>query len=150
MNKFNRLRVPCAAGLLVCSSLCISPLHSLAERTVISLDGRWEVAEGGMDAAPAKFEHRVPVPGLMDEARPAFPEVGQKSPQREAFWYRRTFRLKGVVPAVAVLKLHKAAYGSRVFLNGTLLGEHLPSFTPGYFDAPVTRLLAFQDRLPRG
>ena len=95
----------------------------------------WEIAEGSMDAAPAQFEHRVPVPGLVDEARPAFAEVGQKSPRREAFWYRRTFRVKGEVPAVAMLKLHKAAYGSRVFLNGVLLGEHLPSFTPGYFDA---------------
>jgi len=75
------------------------------------------------------------VPGLVDEARPPFAEVGVKSPRREAFWYRRTFQVKGEVPAVALLKVHKAAYGSRVFLNGVLLGEHLPSFTPGYFDA---------------
>ena len=26
-------------------------------------------------------------------------------------------------------------FGTRVFLNGILLGDHLPSFTPGYFDA---------------
>ena len=26
-------------------------------------------------------------------------------------------------------------FGTRVFLNGTLLGDHAPSFTPGYFDA---------------
>ena len=88
-----------------------------------------------MSSAPAQFEHRVPVPGLVDEARPPFEEVGVKSPRREAFWYRHTFRVKGEVPAVAALKLQKAAYGSRVFLNGVLLGEHLPSFTPGYFDA---------------
>ena len=88
-----------------------------------------------MGSAPTQFEHRVPVPGLADEARPAFSEVGQKSPRREAFWYRRTFRVKGEVPAVAVLKLHKVAYGSRVFLNRVPLGEHSPSFTPGYFDA---------------
>ncbi|MCX6917056.1 MAG: hypothetical protein NT167_29135, partial [Verrucomicrobia bacterium] len=87
-----------------------------------------------MEAAPTRFEHGVPVPGLLDEARPAFAEVGLKSARREAFWYRRTFRVKGEVPAVALLKLHKAAYGSRVLLNGVLLGEHLPSFTPGYFD----------------
>ncbi len=88
-----------------------------------------------MAVAPARFESRVPVPGLVDEARPPFSEVGQKNSQREAFWYRRTFKVNGEVPAVALLKVHKAAYGSRVFLNGLLLGEHLPSFTPGYFDA---------------
>jgi len=76
-----------------------------------------------------------PVPGLVDQAQPPFAEVGQASPQREAFWYRRTFKVKGEVPAVALLKVHKAAYGARVFLNGISLGEHLPSFTPGYFDA---------------
>jgi len=110
-------------------------MHALAERTVFSLDGRWEIAEGGMITAPAQFQHRVSVPGLVDEARPPFAEVGQLSARRAAFWYRRTFQVKGDVPAVAVLKVHKAAYGSRVLLNGVLLGEHLPSFTPGYFDA---------------
>jgi hypothetical protein len=88
-----------------------------------------------MGSAPTQFEHRVPAPGLVGEARPSFAEVGQQSPRREAFWYRRAFRVKRDVPAIAMLKLHKAAYGSRVFLNGILLGEHLPSFTPGYFDA---------------
>jgi hypothetical protein len=135
MNNANRLRIPCTAGLLACWALCISPIHALAGRAVVSLDGEWQVAEGNMGSAPARFEHRVPVPGLVDEARPPFVEVGKESPRREAFWYRRTFRVKGEVPAIAVLKLHKAAYGSRVFLNGVLLGEHLPSFTPGYFDA---------------
>ena len=109
--------------------------YAFGNRTVRSLDGQWEIAEGSMSAAPALFDHRVPVPGLVDGARPPFAEVGQKSPRREAFWYRRTFKVKGEVPAVALLKVHKAAYGSRVFLNGVLLGEHLPSFTPGYFDA---------------
>ena len=61
-----------------------------------------------MGAVPAEFDPPVPVPGLVDEARPAFAEVGQKSAKREAFWYRRTFRVKGEVPAVAMLKLHKA------------------------------------------
>jgi beta-galactosidase len=123
------------ATFLACLTLCGSaaPVRSL--RTVICLDGQWELAEGSMGTAPAHFEHRVPVPGLVDEARPAFAEVGQPSPRREAFWYRRTFKLKGEVPAIALLKVHKAAYGSRVFLNGVMLGEHLPSFTPGYFDA---------------
>jgi hypothetical protein len=107
----------------------------LADRAVVSLDGQWEIAEGSMGTAPALFEHRVPVPGLVDVAKPSFAEVGQKSPRREAFWYRRTFKVKGEVPAIALLKLHKATYGSRVMLNGLLLGEHLPSFTPGYFDA---------------
>jgi hypothetical protein len=116
-------------------SLCAGLTHAFADRAVIPLDGKWQIAEGNMGSAPTQFEHRVPVPGLIDAALSPFTEVGQKSPRREAFWYRRTFQVKGEVPAVALLKVHKAAYGSRVFLNGVLLGEHLPSFTPGYFDA---------------
>lgn len=67
-------------------------------------------------------------------ARPAFSEVGTKSSQREAFWYRRVFSVEGPLPAIAVLKVHKACYGTRVYLNGAFVGEHLPCFTPGLFD----------------
>ena len=38
------------------------------------------------------------------------------------------------MPEVALLKIHKARYGTRVILNGQDLGEHQPCFTPGYFD----------------
>ena len=41
-----------------------------------------------MEQVPTSFEHRVPVPGLVDMAVPAFEEVGKKSKRRQAFWYR--------------------------------------------------------------
>jgi hypothetical protein len=114
-------------------------------RRKISLDGVWEIAEGGLDAMPEKFARQVPVPGLVDMADPVFIEPGppvaerhlwyQKDPRRDAFWYRRTFELTGPVPPVAILKIGKAMFGTRVFLNGKLLGDHLPCFTPGFFDA---------------
>jgi hypothetical protein len=103
-------------------------------RRVISLDGTWDIAEGALDQPPASFEHRVAVPGLVTLAEPAFSEVGIQSERREAFWYRRTFKLDVSIPEVAVLKVHKAKYGTKVFLNGSLVGEHLPCFTPGLFD----------------
>jgi beta-galactosidase len=103
-------------------------------RQVLSLDGEWQIAEGGREVVPERFAHVVPVPGLVDMARPAFAEVGQRSGLREAFWYRREFSIAGGVPEVAILKLHKARYGSKVILNGKLVGEHLPSFTASYFD----------------
>ena len=115
-------------------------------RRVLSLDGPWQIAEGKMDQAPAAFERTVPVPGLASLATPAFadppgPKVAargqmpQKDPKRDAFWYRRTFRLEQAAPAVALLKVRKAMFGTRVILNGQLLGDHRPSFTPGYFNA---------------
>jgi hypothetical protein len=132
--NMNRPRKSPACAFLLCLALCLGTAQGHADRVVISLDGTWELAEGGMSSAPARFDHRVPVPGLVDEAKPGFQEVGLKSSLREAFWYRRTFKVRGEIPAVALLKVYKATYGSRVYLNGVLLGEHLPSFTPGYFD----------------
>jgi hypothetical protein len=115
-------------------------------RKVLSLDGVWSIAEGKMDVVPSRFDRTVPVPGLVTLATPAFtpspgPKVAdrkaypQKDPARDAFWYRRTFRIDGPVPAVARLKVAKAMFGSRVILNGRLLGEHAGSFTPAWYDA---------------
>jgi hypothetical protein len=125
--------------LLLVSMLAIAveataSTRPLAPRRVVSLDGMWQVEQGGMDHRPESFLHSVAVPGLVDMAQPAFREVGKKSPLREAFWYRRTFTIAGPVPAVAELKIHKARYGTKVLLNGQLVGEHLPCFTPAYMD----------------
>jgi len=123
----------------------LGPGTSSPLRRTLSLDGTWQIAEGKMDAIPSDFARTAPVPGLVDQAKPAFAEPGptvadrgairQKDSRRDAFWYRKTFKLDATVPPVATLKVGKAMYGTRVYLNGRLLGDHLPCFTPGYFDA---------------
>ena len=105
----------------------------------MSLDGEWQIAEGTMDQPPAEFKHKVTVPGLVELAQPPFGQVGVKSDRRQAFWYRRTFKIDGPLPPVAVLKIHKAMFGTKVFINGKPAGEHVPCFTPGLF--PVRELL---------
>ena len=99
--------------------------ESASPRRIIDLNGTWEIAEGGMDAIPASFAHKVPVPGLVDMAEPAFVEVGKKSERRQAFWYRRTFVVDTSIPDVAMLKIHKARYGTKVWLNGKVVGEQV-------------------------
>ena len=83
---------------------------------------------------PTSFGHTAPVPGLVDMSEPPFADVGVDSSHREAFWYRRHFVIDGAVPAVALLKIHKAKYGMRVFLNGAFVADHLPCFTPAILD----------------
>jgi beta-galactosidase/beta-glucuronidase len=85
-----------------------------------------------MDQVAPGFDHEVPVPGLVDLATPAFSDVGtdMSGKHRQAFWYRRDFSIEGSIPEVVRLKLHKAMYGTRVYLNGKLVGDHLPCFTP--------------------
>jgi hypothetical protein len=104
------------------------------ERKTLSLDGEWEIAQGTMETIPTQFDAKIPVPGLVDMAQPPFTEIGKKSPQRDAFWYHKKFQVDGEIPAVATLRIAKAFYGAKVWLNGTPIGEHLPLFTPGYFD----------------
>jgi hypothetical protein len=116
------------------------------QHRALSLDGTWQIAEGKMEQVPAAFDRTVQVPGLVSLATPPFADppgpkvadrnqVPQKDPKRDAFWYRRTFRVEPPLPAVAWLKVHKAMFGTRVLLNGQALGDHLPSFTPGCFAA---------------
>ncbi len=119
-------------GLLLGESR--TAVKDIGGRQIINLDGMWEIAQGSMDSMPDSFRHKVPVPGLVDMAKPAFDEVGKKSEKRQAFWYRRTFTVKGKIPDVAILKIHKAKYGTKVFLNSELAGEHLPCFTPALLD----------------
>ncbi len=126
------LSIVIALGAMTMPAL--ASLQALAPRESLSLDGVWQVEQGTMDAAPKSFSHQVAVPGLLDMAEPAFTDVGMSNALRQAFWYRRTFKLEGPVPAVARLKVNKAKYGTKVWLNGQLAGEHLPCFTPGYFD----------------
>ncbi|MCL5279671.1 MAG: hypothetical protein M1376_07170 [Planctomycetes bacterium] len=120
-------------GAFMSISQCAAAADT-SPRRVIDLNGTWQVAEGTMDAMPKQFAHTVPVPGLIDMAQPAFAEVGKKSDKRQAFWYQRTFTVEGPIPAVAMLKIHKARYGTKVWLNGQDVGEHLPCFTPALLD----------------
>jgi len=138
-----------ATFLILHSAFCISASASAPLRTTIPLDGQWQIAEGALtrQPAPADFTRTVPVPGLVDMAAPAFDAVAppvadrralpQKDPKRDAFWYRRTFTLDAAapLPPLAILKIGKAMFGTRVFLNGKLLGDHAPCFTPAFFDA---------------
>jgi beta-galactosidase len=121
-------------SLMFCTARVALSGQPGASRRVINLDGTWQVAEGGMDSVPDSFEHKVPVPGLIDMTEPAFAGVGKKSEKRQAFWYRRTFRVNGSIPEVAILKIHKAKYGTKVFLNGQVVAEHLPCFTPALLE----------------
>ena len=58
---------------------------AIADRTVLCLDGEWEIAQGGDATPPEKYEARAPVPGLADMAKPAFEGVGKKSEKRRFF-----------------------------------------------------------------
>ncbi len=136
-------------------------LTSFGQRTVVSLNGTWEIEESiKPDALPRKYTHIVPVPGLANLSKPAFkdvdkfttldvirhPIVGIKNDpsldsikigivgqNRNFFWYRNTFTLNER-KEIVVLKVNKAQFGTNVWINGKNAGEHFGCFTASYFD----------------
>jgi hypothetical protein len=149
------MRYLSALLLVACLPLCG------AERTLVSLDGDWQITDSKVPLPPpAKFDHTVPVPGLGHSSTPAFPNVdefdsrqviqnrvskgmlpksalvtnaGVSHQDRNYFWYRRTFDV-GARRAVATLRINKAQFGAAVWLNGVKIGEHLPCFSAAIFD----------------
>jgi hypothetical protein len=166
-NRYMRGMIRVYAGLCVLSSVAFG-----AEgRTVVSMNGTWQIADSvSSDEIPSAFDHSIAVPGLVNQATPAFPEVdlfasrfyferfarkdraypwgssnvmlrpedplpviGIPVNKRNYFWHRKTF----APPAkreVALLKIGKSQFGTKVWLNGREVGEHLSCWTAGYFN----------------
>ena len=136
------LFVTCIIPLLLCmmkptgstAQLGVSNSYSQEWGKVLSLDGEWDIAEGSKGQVPARFSSKIPVPGLVTSAKPEFKAVGEENKLREAYWYRKKFSVPGNLPALVRLKIFKSMFGTRVFLNGSEVGESELNFTPLYFN----------------
>ncbi|MDA3866546.1 MAG: hypothetical protein PF489_07345 [Salinivirgaceae bacterium] len=127
-------------------------LSIFAQRQLISLNGTWEIAKTDtLSGIPTSFTSKIPVPGLVDMANPAVEEpfagaldkdknnpfannYGNRSYMynNSLYWYKRTFNLENTNSDVIQLKLNKAMFHTRIYLNGKLAGENMYSFTPTY------------------
>ncbi|HSU58771.1 MAG TPA: glycoside hydrolase family 2 TIM barrel-domain containing protein [Bryobacteraceae bacterium] len=132
-----------------------------AQRITISLDGIWQITDSvSATDMPKTFDHTAPVPGLAHSSTPAFPNVdefnsrehivnlvhngelpksalvtnaGVSHQKRNYFWYRTTFTPRSK-KAAAILKINKAQFGTAVWVNGKMVGEHLPCFSAAYIN----------------
>jgi hypothetical protein len=120
--------------LLVGIQLLANASRAIEVRKTINLNGRWEISEGKTTGMQAKYSNAVMVPGLVDMAETPFDSVGFKCSKRNFYNYHRTFVLPQNLPAKAILKIHKASYGTRVFLNGKVVGYNPFCFTPTLFN----------------
>jgi beta-galactosidase len=103
-------------------------------RNIINLNGKWDISESKTSTLPVKYTNSTVVPGLVDRTETPFDSVGFKCSKRNFYNYHRTFKLPHNLPAKALLKIHKASYGTRVFLNGREVGYNPFCFTPTLFD----------------
>ena len=142
--------------------ICLAPVPAGAQRTTVSLDGMWSVADSvDPNAIPTTFSHTAPVPGLAHSATPAFPKVdqyqthewgwtvtardhvlppetkvdglGRNLQPRNYFWYEKTFRVTDRKQRARLI-INKAQFGTAVWLNGKKIGEHMGMWTAGHFD----------------
>jgi beta-galactosidase len=133
--------------------------QKFSKRQSISLNGTWDVEESISDEMPKTFSHQVLVPGIIDMASPSFDSAGLKCRKRNYYWFCRQFTIDKEIPPVVLLKINKAMYGTKVFINGKEVGNNHYCFTPSYFNIRdfvkagekneiMVRLGAYRDNLP--
>ncbi len=103
-------------------------------REIISLNGTWEIAESFNKTKPVQYNHTIPVPGLVDLAEPKFDSTGLENDLRNYFWYRKTVSIPTDENELVFLKVNKAKFGQRVYVNDQYAGEYNYNFTPGLFE----------------
>jgi len=121
--------------LLVYLSLVLSLIgcrHSQNHRKEISLNGIWKIAKtDSITKIPTDFHSEIAVPGLVDMAIPKI-DNQDTAFNNTLYWYKKTFSVEN--SEVVQLKINKAAYHTRVYVNGKFIGENTHNFTPSIFD----------------
>ena len=116
------------ALLVVFSTSCTND-----KRQMIRLDGKWDIVKTDGEFPVGTFTSTVSVPGLVDLAVPALDTAGTRYPDGW-YWHKRQFNLKNTDFEKIELKIFKARYYTKVYINGKLVGENPYCFTPSYFD----------------
>jgi hypothetical protein len=135
--KHNFLAATLAVSVILFSCTQTSP------RQVISLNGKWEIAKTGGEL-PDVFTSTAPVPGVVDLATPALDPPDAFYKDSSWYWHKRTFNLPGTDFDVIRLKVYKAKYHTKVYVNGQFVGENEYCFTPSYYDIKPFLLPASQ------
>ncbi|MDR1372287.1 MAG: hypothetical protein LBJ17_04055 [Dysgonamonadaceae bacterium] len=117
--------------------LCVAALSSCIEqkkesRQVISLNGEWQIAKT-VGELPETYSSVAPVPGFVDLATPVL-DPDTTHYHDGWYWYRRTFNAPDSLADIASLKIFKARYHTKVYINGSYIGENYFCFSPVYFD----------------
>ncbi|MDR1959088.1 MAG: hypothetical protein LBQ54_08605 [Planctomycetaceae bacterium] len=102
-------------------------------RQVVSLNGEWEIAKTGGEL-PDVFTSTASVPGVVDLATPALDPPDALYRDSSWYWHKRTFNLPETDFDVIRLKVYKAKYHTKVYVNGQFAGENEYCFTPSYYD----------------
>jgi Beta-galactosidase/beta-glucuronidase len=101
-------------------------------RQVISLNGEWQITKTDGNL-PEAFNSVLSIPGLVDMASPSLDTLGTLYPDGW-YWHKRQLQLEEIDFDKIELKIFKAKYHTKVYVNGKFAGENFYCFTPSYFD----------------
>ncbi|MGQ9620092.1 MAG: glycoside hydrolase family 2 TIM barrel-domain containing protein [Bacteroidales bacterium] len=123
---------------LICLALVVSNITACTNRSdlreEICLNGSWEIARTDtLEDIPSFFNSKIQVPGLIDMAVPSVNEQ-DTAYANSLYWYRRTFRVDDPSADLIILKINKARYHTKVWINRQKAGENVYSFTPSFFN----------------
>ena len=111
----------------------VSCTDNMSKRQTIRLDGEWTIVKTDGEFPSGAFTSVTPVPGLVDLAVPALDTAGAR--YRDGwYWHQRKFDLANTNFEKIELKIYKAMYYTKVYINGKFVGENPYCFTPSYFD----------------
>jgi len=138
--KNNILFMLCCS-LLILLSACEG--RKTALRQTISLDGVWKITKTAGEL-PNTFTSVVTIPGLIDRAIPAL-DTARTHYADGWYWYERSFTSENTNFEKIELKINKAKYHTKVYINGKFAGENFYCFTPSYFNIKPFLLPAGQN-----
>ena len=128
-----KLRTKWAADVTPARVLPEYPRPQMVRANWTNLNGEWEYAVTGKDAArPQTFSGHILVPFAIQSQLSG---VATAVTDQQRLWYRRTFRA-GVLARGSRLLLHFGAvdWEAHVFVNGKEVGSHTGGYDPFSFD----------------
>ena len=99
-------------------------------REIIDLNGEWFCEIGGEKSKPARWSHKIPVPGLVDLIKPNI-----NWGEAKYFWYKKKFFIPSDKKhAFAFIKIEQSKYGTEVWFNGKKVGNYIGCYTSSEYD----------------
>ncbi len=121
----------------------VYPRPQMRRDSYLCLNGWWDFAVNDGESVPAAYPRRIRVPFCPESLLSG---IGKVTETDAALWYRRIFSLpQGFVKERVLLHIGAADQITRIYLNGTYVGEHAGGYDPITVD--ITEHLSEENRL---
>jgi len=104
-------------------------VNSDENRKVVNLIGNWEITKTEIqESIPQNFSSHCQVPGLIDMASPSL-DKQDTAYKNSLYWYKKVISIDNEYD-ISILRINKAKFHTRIYVNGKFAGENPVSFAP--------------------